>query len=127
MYSDVFRQSPIFQRQVRCARLHSGHHGLLRMHAARKLRERRLRHGLAEALRDGRLQRGLRRLAHVLPRVGEGRTEIDPKAGLASPDHTENLSGLALACIEADFCKSTHFAEFFKSHKIYTFFVPIEK
>ena len=29
----------------------------------------------------------------------------DPRVGLASPNHTANLSGLVLGCMEADVCK----------------------
>ena len=33
------------------------------------------------------------------------RDRNDPKSGLASPNHTANLSGLVLSCTEADLCK----------------------
>ena len=43
---------------------------------------------------------------------GESSRELrfnDPKSGLASPNHTANLSGLVLGCIETEFCKSNLF------------------
>ena len=42
-------------------------------------------------------------------------SENNPKPGLASPNHTANLSGLVLSCIEADFCKQLDIQTFFVS------------
>ena len=61
----------------------------------------------------------------------------DPKSGLASPNHTANLSGLVLGCIEAEFFKwvlilqhfssSTHFAACVQIYKICTFLYRLSR